>query len=102
MLTSPDSLGTDCPARRDAGASLLLNILAQFHVPIREINEVFPTVVLVETEIDLHKRTPLGPLGFLDQVHPGLLGRAVGLAGVALDARADNVFPRCRPATITR
>lgn len=82
--------------------SLLLDVFAQLDVPVREINEVFPTVVLIEAEIDLHERTPLGPFGFLDQMHPGLLRCAVGLAGVALNAGADNVFPRRRPATITR
>lgn len=61
-----------------------------------------PTVVLLQTESDLHKRTPLRPLGFADEAHSGFLRRAIGLARVAFDARANNVFPRRRPAAIAR
>lgn len=61
---------------------------------------MFPTVVLGQSEIDLHKRTPFGPLGFANQVQAGFLRRAVGFCGIALNARANNVFPRRRAATV--
>ena len=63
---------------------------------------MLPTIVLVETEIDLHEWTPLGSLRLFHQMHSRLLRRAVRLARVARDARANNVFPRRRPAMIAR
>jgi len=80
----------------------LSDVLTQFHVPIGEVNEVFPTVVLVEAEIDLHEWTPLGSLRFLHQMQTCFLRSAVRLARVARDAGADNVFPRRRAAAISR
>jgi len=61
---------------------------------------MFPTVVPVQAEVDLHERPPFRPLGFADQMQPGLLRRAVGLLRVALDAGADNVFPRRRATAV--
>ncbi len=63
---------------------------------------MFPTVVPVEDEIDLHKRSPFRTLGFADEVHAGFVRGAVALARVAGDAGADNVLPRGRPATVAR
>lgn len=61
-----------------------------------------PTVMLVQGEVDLHKRPPLGPLRFADEVHACLVRRAVGFARVAGDAGADNIFPRRRTASVAR
>ena len=36
----------------------LVHVFAQFDVPVGEVNEVFPTVVPVQAEVDLHKRPP--------------------------------------------
>ena len=84
------------------GAALSANILAQLDVPVGEVNEMLPTIVLVEAEVDLHERPPFRPLRFADEVQPGLLRRAVGLLRVALDAGADDVFPRRRTAAVAR
>lgn len=54
---------------------------------------MFPAIVPVEGEIDLNERTPFGAFGFSHQAHASLEGCAVGLAGVATDAGADDVFP---------
>ena len=62
---------------------------------------MFPTVVLVEAEINLHERTPLGSLRFLHQMQASLLRSAVRFARITRDAGADNVFPRRRTAAIT-
>ena len=78
------------------------DIFTQLDVPVGEVNEMFPTVMPRQAEVDLHEGTPLRPLGFADEVQSGLLRRAVGLARVALDAGADNVFPRGRPAAVAR
>ena len=61
-----------------------------------------PAIVLVEAEADLHEGPPFGPLGFADEIEPGLGGGAVGLVGVALDARADDVFPSGGAAAVAR
>src|SRR5579872_6155803 len=73
--------------------SRLAHILAQFHVPISEIDEMLPAFVLVQTEVDLHERTPLGPFRFANQVQAHFLGRMVCLACVTRDAGADDVLP---------
>lgn len=78
------------------------NILAQLHVPVRQINEVFPTVVLVETEVDLHERTPLGSLRLFDEMQSDFLRRVIGFLGITLDTGTDDVFPRGGAATIAR
>ncbi len=63
---------------------------------------MFPAIVLVQTEVDLDERTPLGPLGFADETKPRLLRCAIGLEGVAFDARAHDVLPSRRPAAVAR
>jgi len=63
---------------------------------------MFPAVVLVQGKVDLHERPPFRALRLAHQVHAGLERRAVGLAGVARDARADDVFPRRRAAAVAR
>ena len=45
----------------------LTHILAQLHVPIRHVEEMLPTfVVLVEADVDLHEGTPFGAFGFVN------------------------------------
>jgi len=61
---------------------------------------MFPTVVTVQGEIDLHKGAPFGPFGFTDEMQPGFLRSAIGFLGVALDAGANDVFPCGRPAAV--
>ena len=61
-----------------------------------------PAIVFVQREVDLHERTPFRALRFADKIQSGLERRAVGLARVARDARADNVFPCRRAAAIAR
>jgi hypothetical protein len=62
---------------------------------------MFPTVVL-DAEGDLDEGTPFGALGFADEMHAGFLRGAVGFAGVARDARANDVFPSGGAAAIAR
>ena len=63
---------------------------------------MLPTLVPVQREIDLHERPPFGALRFADEVQAGLERRVVGLARVAGDARADDVFPRRWAAAVAR
>src|ERR1035437_41494 len=83
-------------------ATDLPDILAQLHVPVGEVEEMFPTIVRDVGEGDVDKRTPLRTLRLLDEVHAGFGRRAIGLARVARDAGADNVLPRGRPAPVAR
>src|SRR5437867_9848024 len=80
----------------------LLHVLAQFNVPVRQVKEMFPTVVIMQAEVDLHKRTPLRPLGLADEPHARFLRRAVGLFRIAGNAGADNILPRGWPAAVAR
>ena len=61
-----------------------------------------PTLVAVGAKVDLHERPPLRSCRRSDQFHPCFLRSAVGLSGVAWDARTDNVFPVRGPPTISR
>ena len=56
----------------------------------------------MQAEIDLNKRTPLRALRFANEMHPSLLRCAIRFERIAFDAGADNVFPRRRPAAVTR
>ena len=78
------------------------NIFSQLNVPVSEIDEMLPAIVLVQAEVDLNKWTPLRSLRFANQMHSGLLRRAIGFEGIALDARADDVFPRRWPTAVAR
>src|SRR5881392_1835979 len=75
-------------------------LVAQFDVPVREINEVFPEIVLGRSKSDLDKRPPLRSLRFADQAHVCFTWKLVALARVAWDAGANHVFPSGRPAPV--
>src|SRR4029077_8115181 len=77
-------------------------LIAQFDIPVREIDKVLPEVVLRSGKGDLDKRPPLWPLGFADQAHVRFARKPVAFACVATDARAHNVFPRSRPSAVAR
>src|SRR6266705_6227136 len=79
-----------------------LNVFTQLDIPVSHVNEVFPAIVLVQAETDLHEGTPLRPLRFSDEVQPRFLRRAIGLECIAIDARANDVFPGRRPAAVAR
>ena len=70
-----------------------LHILAQLNVPVSQVDEMLPTVVLVQAETDLDERTPLRPLGLADKVQAGFLRGSVGLQGIALNTGANNILP---------
>ncbi len=63
-----------------------LNAFAQLDIPVSQVNEVFPAIVLVQAETDLHEGTPLRPLRFSDKMQPRFLRRAIGLERIAIDA----------------
>ena len=63
---------------------------------------MLPAIVLMQTEIDLNKRTPFRPLRFANEVHSSFLRCAIRFKRIALDARANDILPRRRTAAIAR
>lgn len=77
-------------------------LIAQFHVPVGDIEEVLPVVVATGAEIELHERTPLGLRRLAEELHARLGRSAVRLARIALDTGADDVLPRRRATPVAR
>src|SRR5439155_11867032 len=77
-------------------------LFPQLHVPIRQIDKMLPTIVMLEPEVDLHKRPPLRPFRLPDEVHRSLMGGPIRLDRITLDTRADDVFPSRRSAAVAR
>jgi hypothetical protein len=75
-------------------------LIAQLDIPVREIDEVFPEVVLGRSKGDLDKRPPLWPLRFADQAHVCFTREPIAFARIAWDAGANHVFPSRRPAPV--
>ena len=61
---------------------------------------MFPAIVLVQAEIDLHERSPLRSLRFADQMHPGLLRGVVCFDRITLDAGANDILPGSWTSTV--
>ena len=49
--------------------------------------------MVLDTEVDLNKGPPFGPLGLPDQTDSGLHRSSVPLSGVTWNTRADDVIP---------
>src|SRR5438034_3126800 len=77
-------------------------LITQFHIPISEIDKVLPEIVLWSRERNLDERPPFWPLRFTDQTHVRFARKAVALAGIAGDARANHVFPSRRSTAVAR
>ncbi len=54
---------------------------------------MLPAFVVLKPKIDLHEGTPFRALRLANQVQPSFLRGMVGLARIAGNARADDVFP---------
>ena len=72
---------------------VLLDVFAEFHIPISQIQEMLPAVMLRESQVDLHEGTPFRTLGLANQMHARFIGSPVGLVRIAQDTGANNVFP---------
>src|SRR6516165_11767313 len=82
--------------------SVVPSLVAQLDIPVRQIDEVFPQVVLWRRKSNLDKRPPLRSLRFSDQAHVCFTRKPVALACIAGDARAHHVLPSRRPAPVAR
>lgn len=71
-------------------------------MPVRGIDEVFPALVEGGAEGEVNEGAPLWAFRFFDEAHAGLGGGAVGLAGIAGDAGADDVFPTGAASVVAR
>lgn len=78
------------------------DVFAQFHVPIGKVDKMFPAVVMMQAEIDLHERPPFRALGLSNEMHDGFLRSAIGLARVTLDAGTNDILPGCRTTPVPR
>ena len=63
---------------------------------------MLPAFVRVGGERDIYKGSPLRALGFSGECHVGLVGKAIALASVARDARANDIFPGRLTAPVAR
>src|SRR5688572_29712641 len=63
---------------------------------------MLPAIVILRPEVDLDKRTPLGPLRFADEMHVRLERGAIGLLRIARNAGAHNILPGGRAAAVPR
>ena len=73
--------------------------LTEFHVPVRQVDEVPPAFLWLGIEGDVQEGLPAGALRLAAQAHPRFVRQAVGFLRVAADAGADDVFPiRFAPA----
>src|SRR5947207_2517182 len=63
---------------------------------------MLPAIVVVQAQVDLDKRPPLGPLGFADQPHARFKRRSVRLLSVTPNTGTDNILPSGRAATVAR
>src|SRR5947199_115767 len=63
---------------------------------------MLPAIMLMKTEVDLHKRTPFRPLWFAYQMHSRFLRCPIRFQRIALNTRANNIFPGCRSTPIAR
>ena len=61
-----------------------------------------PTVVMFQSQIDLHKGAPFRAFRLANKVNARLTGRAVGFSSVTEDAGTDDVFPGGRAPSIAR
>ena len=77
-------------------------LVTQFDVPVCQIDEVLPEIVLGRSKSDLNKWPPLRPLRSADQAHVGFAREPVAFARIARNTRANHVFPSRRPAPVTR
>jgi len=77
-------------------------LIAQFDIPVGEIDKVPPAFMLWSRKRDLHKRTPLWPFRPSNQAHVRFLRKPISFTCVTCDARANHIFPCGRPSPVTR
>src|SRR5580704_1190135 len=61
---------------------------------------MLPAVVRDGADGDVDERAPLRTLRLLDKVHARFGRRAVGLARITRNTRADNILPRGGPTAV--
>ena len=74
-------------------AALRDSLLAQLDVPVGEIEEMLPAIVLMTREADVYERPPFGALRLADKLKTGFMRQPVALPRITGNARTDDVFP---------
>src|SRR5436309_8762538 len=88
-----NALTNDAPSPRLRRDRRERSSIAQFDVPIGQIDKMPPALMLGCRKRDLNKWTPLGSLRFADKMHMRFLRQPVAFARIARDARANHIFP---------
>src|SRR6478609_27759 len=101
-VTRNHGLGSRRDMSMTDGKPSVLELVAQFDVPVREIDEVLPEIVLGRSKGDLDKRTPLRPLRFADQAHVRFARKPVAFARIARNTGANHIFPSRCAAPVAR
>src|SRR6476660_3058448 len=95
-------LGQPSRNEHDGWTPSVVELVAQFDVPVREIDEVLPEIVLGRSKGDLDKRTPLRSLRFADQAHVRFARKPVAFARIARNTGANHIFPSRCAAPVAR
>src|SRR5262245_20315351 len=77
-------------------------LIAQFDVPVGEIDEMPPALMLLATERNVDKRSPFRTLRFANERHMRLGREPITFPRIARNARTNDVLPRGEAAFIAR
>ena len=82
------------------GAARERTLIAQLDVPVGEIDEMPPALMLLAVERNVDKRSPFRTLRFANERHVRLVREPIAFARIARDARANDVLPRREAAFV--
>ena len=60
-----------------------MDLFPNLDVPVREVDEVLPTVVTVQSEVNLNEGTPFRTFWLADQMQAGFLGSSIRFPSIA-------------------
>ena len=70
-----------------------MDVFPNLDVPVRQIDEVLPTIVAVQAEVNLNEGTPFRTFRLTDQMQASFLRSSIRFPRIARNAGADNIFP---------
>ncbi len=79
---------------------LIIFSIAQFHVPIGDIEEVFPTLMRLGGKRNIYKGSPFRALRLAGKLHSRLVRQTISLLRIAGDTGANDIFPSCLSPSI--
>jgi len=75
-------------------------LVAQLDVPVGEIDEMPPALMLLAAERNVDERSPLWTLRFANERHLRLVGEPITFPRITGDARTNDVLPRREAAFV--